>query len=243
MAQGKHLLDATSGNTGIAYAAFGAALKVPVTLCLPENASLERRRILESFGANIVFTSRFEGTDGAQVAAKRLFKENPGQFFYADQYANPSNWQAHYETTAPEIWQQTNGQITHFVAGLGTTGTFTGTGRGLRRFNNKIELVALQPDNPMHGLEGWKHLETAIVPKIYDASLADRILEIDTLEAYRMVKLLAQEEGILVSPSAAANLVGAIKVAEQVERGNIVTVFADNSEKYAEVMSQIFHQN
>ncbi|MBI5913745.1 MAG: cysteine synthase family protein [Bacteroidetes bacterium] len=238
---GRHLLDATSGNTGIAYAAQCAALKIPVTLCLPENASEERKRILNALGVNIVFTSRFDGTDGAQLEAKRLFRENPGQFFYANQYANDHNWRAHYETTAPEIWQQTNGQVTHFVAGLGTTGTFTGTGRGLRNFNPDIELVALQPDNPMHGLEGWKHLETAIVPKIYDHRLADRILEIDTLGSYDMVRLLAQEEGLLVSPSAAANLLGAIKVAEEIERGVVVTTFADNADKYSEVMAHIFN--
>ncbi len=240
LGQGRHLLDATSGNTGIAYAAICAALKIPVTLCLPENASTERKRILQSLGVNIVFTSRFDGTDGAQLEAKRLYREQPDQFFYADQYANDHNWRAHYETTAPEIWQQTCGKITHFVAGLGTTGTFTGTGRGLRKFNPDIELIGLQPDNPMHGLEGWKHLETAIVPKIYDGSLADRFLEVDTLDTYDMVRSLAREEGLLVSPSAAANLLGAIKVAEQIEQGVIVTTFADNAEKYAEVMERIF---
>ncbi|MBK9014436.1 MAG: cysteine synthase family protein [Saprospiraceae bacterium] len=240
LGQGRHLLDATSGNTGIAYAAICAALKIPVTLCLPENASSERKRILQALGVNIHFTSRFEGTDGAQLEAKRLYRERPDQFFYADQYANDHNWRAHYETTAPEIWQQTCGKITHFVAGLGTTGTFTGTGRGLKMFNADIELVALQPDNPMHGLEGWKHLETAIVPKIYDSSLADRFLEIETLESYEMVRSLAQQEGLLVSPSAAANLLGAVKVAAQIEQGVIVTTFADNAEKYAEVMERIF---
>jgi S-sulfo-L-cysteine synthase (O-acetyl-L-serine-dependent) len=240
LGHGKHLLDATSGNTGIAYAAICAALKIPVTLCLPENASVERKRILKALGVNIVFTSRFDGTDGAQLEAKRLYREQPDRYFYADQYANDNNWRAHYETTAPEIWQQTCGKITHFVAGLGTTGTFMGTGRGLKKFNNDIELVGMQPDNPMHGLEGWKHLETAIVPKIYDASLADRFLEIDTLEAYDMVRLLAQTEGLLVSPSAGANLLGAIKVAKQIEEGTIVTTFADNAEKYAEVMNHIF---
>lgn len=245
LGNGRHLLDATSGNTGIAYAAICAALNIPLTLCLPENASNERKRILQALGANIVFTSRFDGTDGSQLEAKRLYKEQPDRYFYADQYANDNNWRAHYETTAPEIWQQTCGKITHFVAGLGTTGTFTGTGRGLKNFNPDIELVALQPDNPMHGMEGWKHLETAIVPKIYDNKLADRFLEIDTLESYDMVKSLAEKEGLLVSPSAAANLLGAIKVAEQIEfnpneSNIIVTTFADNAEKYAEVMSHIF---
>lgn len=240
LGQGQHLLDATSGNTGIAYAAIGAALKIPVTLCLPENASEERKRILKAFGANIHFTSRFDGTDGAQLEAKRRYREQPDRYFYADQYANENNWRAHYETTAPEIWQQTCGKITHFVAGLGTTGTFTGTGRGLRAFNPDIKLVGLQPDNPMHGLEGWKHLETAIVPKIYDEQLADYFLEIDTLASYDMMRNLAQHEGLLVSPSAAANLLGAIKVASQLESGIVVTTFADNAEKYSEVMNHVF---
>ncbi len=241
LGNGQHLLDATSGNTGIAYASICAALNIPVTLCLPENASEERKRILRSLGVNIVFTSRFEGTDGAQTEAKKIFREYPEQFFYADQYANINNWKAHYETTAPEIWRQTNGKITHFVAGLGTTGTFTGTGRGLRNFNAAIELIALQPDNPMHGLEGWKHLETAIVPKIYDRSVADRFLEIGTMDAYEMVRSVAHLEGMLISPSAAANLLGAIKVAEQIDSGVIVTTFADNADKYSEAMEHIFN--
>ncbi len=237
---GKHLLDATSGNTGIAYAAIGKELGVPVTLCLPENASEERKAILLSLGAHIIYTSRFESTDGAQIKAKALFKEQPNKYFYADQYANENNWKAHFLTTAPEIWQQTNETVTHFVAGLGTTGTFTGTARGLKKFNPEIELIALQPNNPMHGLEGWKHLETAIVPKIYDPSIADQFMEIDTLESYDLVKRVAEKESLLISPSAAANLLGAIKVAENIEEGIIVTTFADNSDKYAEVMGQIF---
>ncbi|RMG77791.1 MAG: cysteine synthase family protein [Bacteroidetes bacterium] len=236
----KHLLDATSGNTGIAYAAIGAALGIPVTLCLPENASDARKQILQSLGVNIVFTSRFESTDGAQLKAKALFAENPDRYYYADQYANDHNWQAHAQTTAPEIWAQTNHKITHFVAGLGTTGTFTGTGRGLKKFNPDIELVALQPDNPMHGLEGWKHLETAIVPKIYDQSVADRFLTVETLEAFDLVKQVARKEGLLISPSAAANLAGAIKVAQSVDEGVIVTTFADSADKYSEVMAHIF---
>lgn len=237
----KHLLDATSGNTGIAYASIGAALGIPVTLCLPENASQDRKTILKALGANVILTSKFESTDGAQMKAKELFREFPDKFFYADQYANNNNWKAHFDTTGVEIWNQTEGRITHFVAGLGTTGTFTGTGRRLKTFDKNIELVALQPDNPMHGLEGWKHLETAIVPKIYDEKLADRFLEIDTLEAFDLVKKVARKEGLLISPSAAANLLGAIKVAKEIDQGIIVTTFADNAEKYAEVINQIFN--
>ncbi|MFT5169203.1 MAG: cysteine synthase B [Saprospiraceae bacterium] len=240
LGQGKHLLDATSGNTGIAYAAIGAALGIPVTLCLPENASDSRKQILKSLGVNIVFTSPFESTDGAQIKAKELYKKNPKKYFYADQYANEHNWKAHYETTGVEIWDQTKGKITHFVAGLGTTGTFTGTSRRLKAYNQQIEVIALQPNNPMHGLEGWKHLETAIVPKIYDDQLADRFLEADTLEAFDLIKQVAQQEGLLISPSAAANLLGAIEVAKEIEQGIIVTTFADNAEKYTEVMKQIF---
>ncbi len=236
----RSLLDATSGNTGIAYAAIGAALGIPITLCLPENASEERKRILRAFGVEIIFTSRFEGTDGAQLEAKKRFREDPERYFYADQYANEHNWKAHFQSTATEIWHQTGGSVTHFVAGLGTTGTFMGTARGLKRLNPNIELVALQPDNPMHGLEGWKHLETAIVPKIYDDTLPHRFIEMDTLEAYLMVRKIARQEGLLVSPSAAANLLGAIRVAEQIEEGVVVTTFADNAEKYLEVMQHIF---
>lgn len=238
--ENKILLDATSGNTGIAYAAIGASLGIPVTLCLPENASEERKRILKSLGVNIIFTSKFEGTDGAQLKAKELYAENPDKYYYANQYANENNWKAHFQTTAPEIWAQTDQKITHFVAGLGTTGTFTGTGRRLKNFNKNIELIALQPNNPMHGLEGWKHLETAIVPKIYDKNVADRFLEIDTLESFDLVKKVARKEGLLISPSAAANLLGAIKVAERIDQGVIVTTFADSADKYAEIMNQIF---
>ena len=237
---GKHLLDATSGNTGIAYASVGAALGIPVTLCLPENASDARKQILNALGVHLIYTSPFESTDGAQLKAKELFKANPQKYFYADQYANDHNWKSHYETTGVEIYNQTEGKITHFVAGLGTTGTFTGTSRRLKDYNNKIQVIALQPNNPMHGLEGWKHLETAIVPKIYDPQLADRFLETDTLEAFDLVRKVAQKEGLLISPSAAANLLGAIEIAKEVEQGVIVTTFADNAEKYTEVMKQIF---
>lgn len=237
---GKHLLDATSGNTGIAYASIAAALGIPVTLCLPENASDARKQILKSLGANLILTSPFESTDGAQVKAKELFKVRPDKYFYADQYANVYNWKAHYETTSLEIWKQTNKKVTHFVAGLGTTGTFTGTSRKLKELNPNIQTIALQPNNPMHGLEGWKHLETALVPKIYDATIADQVLTIETLDAFEIIKSFAHLEGFLISPSAAANLVGAIAVAKEIDQGVIVTTFADNAEKYTETINQIF---
>ncbi len=240
LGSGKQLLDATSGNTGIAYATFGAALGIPITLCLPENASQERKQILEALGVNIIYTSRFEGTDGAQLRAKELVSKSPEKYFYADQYANENNWKAHYNGTAVEIWEKTKQEITHFVAGLGTTGTFMGTTRRLKELNKNIECIALQPNNPMHGLEGWKHLETAIVPKIYDGNIADKFLEVDTLESFDLVKKIAEKEGLLVSPSAAANLLGAIQIAEKIDEGVIVTTFADNAEKYSEVMKHIF---
>ncbi|MCL4122115.1 UNVERIFIED_CONTAM: hypothetical protein GTU68_011610 [Idotea baltica] len=240
LTEGKHLLDATSGNTGIAYATFGAALGIPITLCLPENASQERKQILTALGVDLIYTSRFESTDGAQLKAKELVAQNPEKYYYADQYANDNNWKAHYNGTALEIWEKTNQQITHFVAGLGTTGTFMGTSKRLHELNENIECVALQPNNPMHGLEGWKHLETAIVPKIYNENAADSFLEVDTIESFDMVKSIAQKEGLLVSPSAAANLLGAIQIAEQIDEGVIVTTFADNAEKYSEVMKHIF---
>lgn len=240
--EGKHLLDATSGNTGIAYATFGAALGIPITLCLPENASKERKQILKALGVDLVFTSRFESTDGAQLKAKELVEKNPEKYYYADQYANENNWKAHYNGTANEIWEKTDQQITHFIAGLGTTGTFMGTSKRLHELNKDIQCIALQPNNPMHGLEGWKHLETAIVPKIYNASAADSFMEVDTLESFDMVKKVAQNEGLLISPSSAANLLGAIQLAEQIDEGVIVTTFADNAEKYSEVMDHIFNK-
>ena len=234
-----HLLDATSGNTGIAYASIGAALGIPVTLCLPENASAERKIILKSLGVNIIYTSRFEGTDGAQDKAKELKEQFPEKYYYADQYANDANWKAHYHTTAVEIYSQTRGEISHFVAGLGTTGTFTGTGRRLRELQPDVRLTSLEPDLALHGLEGWKHLETAKVPKIYDNTIAHENFGIDTLEAYELVKQFAKTEGFLLSPSAAANLVGAIKVAENIKQGVIVTLFPDNADKYGEVLTAL----
>ncbi|MEM6265168.1 MAG: cysteine synthase family protein [Bacteroidota bacterium] len=237
---GKRLLDASSGNTGIAYAAIGSALGVPVTICLPENASQERKQILKAYGAEVILTSPFEATEGAQRKARELYAERPDLYYYADQYSNPSNWQAHYFHTSREIYQQTQGQVTHFVAGLGTTGSFTGTVRKLKEINPSIQAIALQPETALHGLEGWKHLETADVPAIYDASLADNILEVDTVSAYETLKLVADTEGLLISPSAAANLLGAMRVAEHLEEGVVVTVFADDASKYSEVIDNLF---
>lgn len=234
----KALLDATSGNTGIAYATIGNRLGVPVTLCLPENASPERKEILQALGAEIIFTSRFEGTDGAQQVAKALANEHPHKYFYADQYRNDNNWKAHYNSTALEIADALPG-ITHFVAGLGTTGTFTGTGRRLKVLNPSIHLTSLQPDNPLHGLEGWKHLETAIVPGIYDSTVADDNLEIATEDAWEMIKAAYHYERLLLSPSGAANLVGALRVAEKADRGIVVTILPDNADKYKDIIKKL----
>ena len=232
---GKTIIDATSGNTGIAYAMIGAALGYPVKLCLPDSASLERKRILTAFGADLVITPGDEGTDGAIRRVHEIVAADPESYFYPDQYSNPANWQVHYRTTAHEIWEQTGGRITHFVAALGTSGTFIGTTRRLRELNPAIRCISLQPDASFHGLEGWKHMATAIRPPIYDDTLADENLEISTEESYRMVKRLAREEGLLVSPSAAAALLGCFQVAEHIpkdERAVMVTVFADSASKY-----------
>src|SRR5215469_3156785 len=233
--RGKAIIDATSGNTGIAYAMIGAALGYPVKLCLPDSASLERKRILRAYGAELVITPGDEGTDGAIRKVQEIVAAGPDKYFYADQYSNPANWQAHYRTTADEIWAQTSGRITHFVAGLGTSGTFVGSTRRLKERNPEIRCVSLQPDASFHGLEGWKHMETAIRPAIYDDRLADGNLSVSTEEAYRLVKRLAREEGLLVSPSAAAALLGCFAVAAGIpkqQRAIMVTVFADSASKY-----------
>jgi S-sulfo-L-cysteine synthase (O-acetyl-L-serine-dependent) len=232
---GKTILDATSGNTGIAYAMIGAAIGYSVKLCLPANASPERKRILSVYGAQIIETSPDEGSDGAIRRARQTYSNEPEKYFYPDQYSNPANWQAHYQTTATEIWRQTRGSITHFVAGLGTSGTFVGTARRLKELNPAIQCVSLQPDSAFHGLEGWKHMASALVPKIYDPSVADANLVVLTENAYRMAKRLAREEALLVSPSAAANMAGCLQVAASLpatDRAVIVTIFADAAEKY-----------
>jgi cysteine synthase B len=232
---GKRLLDSTSGNTGIAYAMLGAACGFGVTLCMPSNVSIERKRIVTAYGAEIVYTDPGEGSDGAIVQAREMVAAKPEKYFYADQYSNDANWRAHYHGTANEIWQQTGGRITHFVAMLGTSGTFMGATRRLKELNRKIYCISLQPDSPFHGIEGAKYMPTSIVPKIYDPALADRNLEISTEESYAMLKRLAREEGLLVGISAGAALVGARKVARDLSADQhpvIVCVFCDSADRY-----------
>jgi len=237
LSPGKILLDATSGNTGIAYAMLGAAEGFPVTLCMPENVSRERKQILQGYGANILYTNPGDGSDGAIRMARELAAKNGDQYFYADQYSNEANWKAHYYTTANEIWQQTQGRITHFVSMLGTSGTFVGTTRRLKELNPRVRCISLQPDSSFHGIEGAKHMASAIVPKIYDASLADQNLEIATEEAYAMARRMSRGVGLLVGISAAAAVVGSLKVASelQMKKGSeavIVTILCDSGDKY-----------
>ncbi|MEZ4774995.1 MAG: cysteine synthase family protein [Bacteroidia bacterium] len=239
LGSGKTLLDATSGNTGIAYAAICARMGIPLTICLPMNASPERKRLLRAYGAELILTSPLEGTDGAQEKARELAESFPEKYFYADQYNNDNNWKAHYYGTAKEIYHQTNGGVTHFVAALGTTGTFTGTGRKLREINPGIRLIALQPETALHGLEGWKDLQTARVPGIYDPSVQDEVRHVSTGDAYEWIKKFASTEGILLSPSSAANLAGAIAVANEIDNGVVVTIFPDDASKYQEVIEEI----
>jgi S-sulfo-L-cysteine synthase (O-acetyl-L-serine-dependent) len=229
---GKTILDATSGNTGIAYAMVGAARGYGVKLCVPENASPERKLILRALGAELVLTNPLESSDGAIREARRLYAEDPDRYFYPDQYSNPANWQAHYDTTAPEIIEQTSGRLTHFVAGLGTSGTFVGTGRRLRKHSPAIKLISFQPNSPFHGLEGLKHMESAIVPGIYDPTLADEDLRIDTERSYRMVRKLAREMGLLAGISSGAAVAAMLDVATRLSSGVVVTIFPDGAEKY-----------
>jgi cysteine synthase B len=233
---GHGLLDATSGNTGIAYAMLGAAMHFPVTLCMPSNVSPERKHILSAYGAEIVWTNPGEGSDGAIRKARGMAAAQPDRFFYADQYSNPANWKAHYYTTANEIWEQTEGQITHFVAGLGTSGTFMGTTRRLRELNPEIRCISMQPDSPFHGLEGMKHMPSAIVPAIYDPNLADENIEMPTESAYRMAKHLGRHQGLLVGVSAAAAVAAAVQIGEREARAGreaiIVTILCDSADKY-----------
>jgi S-sulfo-L-cysteine synthase (O-acetyl-L-serine-dependent) len=231
---GRRLLDATSGNTGIAYAMLGAAMAFPVTLCMPSNVSPERKRILEAYGAEIVWTDPNDSSDGAIRKAREL-AEDP-RYFYADQYGNENNWRAHSLTTAPEIWEQTSGRITHFIAGMGTSGTLVGVSRRLRELNPAVECIAMQPDSPFHGLEGLKHYATSIVPAIFDPSLVDRTLEVETEAAYAMAKRLGKTEGLLVGISAAAAVVASLRLGEELaaqgREAVIVTVLPDSADKY-----------
>jgi cysteine synthase B len=226
------LLDATSGNTGIAYAMLGASRGYRVRLCVPANVTRERRRLLTAYGADLVLTDPMEGSDGAIREAQRLYALDREQYFYADQYSNASNWRAHYDTTGPEIIEQTEGRLTHFVAGLGTSGTFVGTGRRLRQWSGDVTLISFQPESPLHGLEGLKHMSSAIVPSIYDDALADDDLRVATEEALAMTRRLAREAGILAGPSSGAAVVASLQVAAGLERGVIVTVFPDGGDRY-----------
>jgi cysteine synthase B len=230
---GMTILDATSGNTGIAYAMIGAARGYGVKVCLPKNASIQRKRILRSYGVDIVETDRMLSTDGAQLIAREIFESDRQRYFYPDQYNNDANWRAHYEGTAPEIWEQTAGRITHFIAGLGTSGTFIGTVRRLKELNPDIQGISMQPNSPLHGLEGLKHMSTAVAPGIYDPTLADENIEVDTEDAKLMANRLAREEGIFVGPSSGANIFAALRLARNLPAGSvIVTILCDGGERY-----------
>src|SRR5882762_3997439 len=232
---GMTILDATSGNTGIAYAMIAAARSYPVTICLPRNAGRQRKLILSSFGVELIETDPLLSTDGAQLVARKMFEREPEKYFYPDQYNNPANWRAHYEATAPEIWEQTEGRITHFIAGLGTSGTFVGTSRRLKELNPAIRAISMQPDSPLHGLEGLKHMGTAMVPGIYDPGPADESVEVATEAAQEMVRRLAREEGLLVGTSSGANIFAALRLARTLPSGSIVvTILCDGGERYIE---------
>ena len=229
--KGKIIIDATSGNTGIAYAFIAAVKGYKVKLAVPSNASEERKKILKAYGVELILTDPLEGTDGAQQVIKDIYERNTDLYFYPDQYNNPANWQAHTKT-ANEIWEQTKGRVTHFVSGLGTTGTFVGTTKQLKQLNNEIISVSFQPDGPIHGLEGLKHLPTAIVPGIYDENLSDKMIEVSTVESYQMVKRLLREEGLFVGVSSGAAMAASLKLAGEIESGLVVTIFPDDGQKY-----------
>jgi len=230
----KIILDSTSGNTGIAYAMIGAIKGYKVELVVPENISEERKKALEAYGVKLIFTDPLLGSDGALIEAKRIYRANPQKYFFADQYNNPSNWKAHYETTGLEIIHQTEGRLTHFVAGVGTGGTLMGTGRRLKEYNPEIKLYGVQPDNGFHGIEGLKHIETAIRPGIYDESILNGTIFVKTEDAYEMARRLAREEGLWVGPSSGAALWASLKLAESIEKGLIVTIFPDGGSRYPE---------
>jgi cysteine synthase B len=232
---GMTILDATSGNTGIAYGMIGAARGYPVAICLPKNASPQRKRIMRRFGVELIETDPLQSTDGAQIVARELAASDPKKYFYPDQYNNPANWRAHYESTAPEIWEQTEGRITHFIAGLGTSGTFVGTSRRMKEFNPAIQAISMQPNSPFHGLEGLKHMATALVPGIYDPALADENVAVSTEAGQEMSRRLAREEGLLVGTSSGANVFAALRLALSLPRGSVVvTILCDGGERYIE---------
>jgi len=228
----KILIDATSGNTGIAYAMIAAERGYKCKLALPANASAERKQSLQAYGAELILTDRTESTDGAQRYVRVLVDESPNKYFYPDQYNNDANWKAHYDTTGPEIWRQTDEQVTHFVAGMGTSGTFMGVSRRLKKYNPAVQCISMQPDSPLHGLEGMKHMASALVPGIYDPTLADANVEVSTEDAHKMCLRLAREEGLLVGVSSGANLVAALNVAAKLKEGVVVTIFCDSAAKY-----------
>ncbi len=229
----KVILDATSGNTGIAYAMIGAARGYSVTICLPANASVERKRMLQVLGAETIETDPLQGSDGAQIMARELAQRDPARYFYPDQYNNDANWRAHYEGTGREIWAQTEGRITHFVAGLGTCGTFTGVGRRLKELNPAIRLISMEPDSPIHGLEGLKHLPTSRMPGIFDPTLADETVEVETEAAQAMTRRLSREEGLFVGVSSGANVVAALALARELQPDSVVvTILCDGGERY-----------
>lgn len=238
LSKGKEILDASSGNTAIAYASIGAKLGIGVTICLPENASKSRITLLKALGASVVFSSPFGGTDEAQEMAKDLAVNNPETYFYADQYSNDNNWKAHYYHTAEEIWEQTKGNVTHFVCGVGTSGSITGTSKRLKEFNPNIKIIALQPDSSMHIIEGWKHLPSCKIPGIYDPFVIDEEISISSEETIYWLKQAAIKEGLVLSPSSAANLAGASKVAQQLEEGDIATLFPDYGDKYMDFIDE-----
>jgi cysteine synthase B len=230
--KGKTILDATSGNAGISYAMIGASEHYKVELCIPSNVTIERKRILEAFGAKLFFTDALEGTDGAITAAAKLYKTYPRKYFYGDQYSNEANWKAHYVSTASEILSQTKGKVTHFVAGVGTSGTLMGVGKKLREFDSKIQIIEVQPSSPLHGIEGLKRMDSAIKPGIYDSGFADKTIEVETEDAQSMVLQLASREAMLTGTSSGANLVATLKVAKKVKNGVAVTVLPDGADRY-----------
>jgi len=232
LTRGSIILDATSGNTGIAYAMIGSSRGYRVRLCISSNVSPERKNILKAYGADLVYTDPAESSDGAIRKARQLYAESPDLYFYPDQYNNDANWRAHYDTTGREIFVQTEGRVTHFVSGLGTSGTFVGVGRRLRDLNPRVRLISVEPDSGLHGIEGLKHMATAIVPGIYDPNLADQKMQVTTEEAYAMVKLLAREEGLLAGISSGAAAACALRIASELREGVVVTVFPDSGDRY-----------